>query len=105
MMEAVLGAIPKAMAQASKGTHNCFVGRDSRLNWPADASKRSIRCDPNDTLQLHRESSLCSTSACCHGPGSTSYRVLAKGLLMHLSMGPGVIPMTLCSYMEAIIHI
>lgn len=44
MMEAVLGPIPKSMAQASKGLHNCFVGRDFRLNWPADASKRSIRC-------------------------------------------------------------
>lgn len=44
MMEAVLGPIPKAMAQAAKGTHDCFVGRDSRLNWPASASKRSIRC-------------------------------------------------------------
>lgn len=43
MMEAVLGPIPKAMAQAAKGTHDCFVGRDSRLNWPASASKRSIR--------------------------------------------------------------
>ena len=43
MMEAVLGPIPKPMAQAAKGTQNCFVGRDSRLNWPADASKRSIR--------------------------------------------------------------
>ncbi len=43
MMEAVLGPIPKAMAQAAKGNHDCFVGRDSRLNWPASASKRSIR--------------------------------------------------------------
>ena len=44
MMEAVLGPIPKSMAQASKGLHNCFTGRDFRLNWPGDASKRSIRC-------------------------------------------------------------
>ena len=44
MMEAVLGPIPKSMAQASKGLHNCFTGRDFRLNWPADASKRSVRC-------------------------------------------------------------
>ena len=45
MMEVVLGPIPKAMAQAAKGAQNCFAGRDSRLNWPADASKRSIRYD------------------------------------------------------------
>lgn len=43
MMETVLGPIPKSMAQASKGLHNCFTGRDFRLNWPGDASKRSIR--------------------------------------------------------------
>ena len=43
MMQAVLGPIPKGMAQASKGMQNCFVGRDYRLNWPADAHKRSIR--------------------------------------------------------------
>ena len=48
MMQAVLGPIPKSMAKASKGMHDCFVGRDFRLNWPADAHKRSIRysiCD------------------------------------------------------------
>ena len=43
MMQAVLGPIPKSMAQASKGMHDCFVGRDFRLKWPADAHKRSIR--------------------------------------------------------------
>ncbi|KAL3135779.1 hypothetical protein ABBQ32_007343 [Trebouxia sp. C0010 RCD-2024] len=58
MMEAVLGPIPKSMAQASKGLHNCFVGRDFRLNWPADASKRSIRVVDKMTglKQLLRES-------------------------------------------------
>ena len=43
MMQAVLGPIPKSMAQDSKGMHNCFVGRDFRLNWPGDANKRSIK--------------------------------------------------------------
>ena len=43
MMEAVLGPIPQSMAQAAKGAHNYFIPRDWRLNWPADASKRSIR--------------------------------------------------------------
>lgn len=59
MMEVVLGPIPKAMAQAAKGAQNCFVGRDSRLNWPADASKRSIRYD--HARQCKSKSSLFST--------------------------------------------
>ncbi len=42
MMEAVLGPIPKAMAQAS-GQHNCFTDRDYRLKWPGEAFRRSIR--------------------------------------------------------------
>ena len=50
MMEAVLGPIPKAMAQAAKGSHDCFVGRDTRLNWPASSSKRSIRYDLDTAL-------------------------------------------------------
>lgn len=59
MMEAVLGSIPKSMAQASKGLHNCFIGRDFRLNWPADASKRSIR--------YCRLCPLHASSLCCSG--------------------------------------
>ena len=52
MMEAVLGPIPQSMAQAAKGAHNYFTPRDWRLNWPADASKRSIRSASATQLAL-----------------------------------------------------
>ena len=43
MMEAVLGPIPRSMAQGSKEAHHYFGSRDWHLNWPGAASKRSIR--------------------------------------------------------------